>query len=228
MDQLFNAGQVKVTYSRRPSTRQTSDWKKLKISRLVGDGKVRQDPSTGRWYELNGTTTFKRAYPATCDECGTDFHASSRRQRRIFQTFGCSLCFKCAETMGGELNAKPVGTKKVSAQGYVIIRTHDGWAREHRVVMEEQLGRSLRSEETVHHIDGDRSNNHPPNLQLRHGNHGSGQALRCAECGSHDIEPIPLEGGVASPSRIGDRPKPFANLPFTESRRGPGPQPMVA
>lgn len=65
-----------------------------------------------------------------------------------------------------------------SAGGYVL---------EHRFIMAEQLGRPLEAHETVHHKDGDRQNNHPDNLELRQGAHGKGSALRCADCGSHNI-----------------------------------------
>ena len=37
---------------------------------------------------------------------------------------------------------------------------------EHRVVMEKIIGRSLRPEEVVHHINGDKENNSPENLRL--------------------------------------------------------------
>ena len=36
----------------------------------------------------------------------------------------------------------------------------------HRVIAEEQLGRPLAPDEVVHHIDGDKTNNAPENLQV--------------------------------------------------------------
>lgn len=42
--------------------------------------------------------------------------------------------------------------------------TKGGYVREHRIVWEETNGRLLRSDEDVHHIDGDRGNNDPSNL----------------------------------------------------------------
>lgn len=65
---------------------------------------------------------------------------------------------------------------------------------EHRYVMAKHLGRPLRKEETVHHIDGDKMNNDLSNLQLRHGRHGKGTAFCCADCGSHNIVPVAIVG----------------------------------
>lgn len=58
-----------------------------------------------------------------------------------------------------------------SQSGYVQITWHDETGRlrkrlEHRVVMESQLGRALRRDEQVHHVNGVRHDNRPENLEL--------------------------------------------------------------
>jgi len=63
---------------------------------------------------------------------------------------------------------------------------------EHRLIMSRYLGRPLRQDETVHHIDEDKTNNDLSNLQLRIGRHGKGGCYRCAKCHSIDLDPVVL------------------------------------
>lgn len=50
--------------------------------------------------------------------------------------------------------------------GYRCIRISGRWELEHHYIMERQLGRRLTGAEVVHHIDGNKLNNDPRNLEL--------------------------------------------------------------
>lgn len=73
-----------------------------------------------------------------------------------------------------------------------VMRNRMGYVLQHRLVLARQLNRPLTKNESVHHIDGDKQNNKPDNLQLRIGQHGKGVCLRCADCGSINIQSMEL------------------------------------
>lgn len=79
----------------------------------------------------------------------------------------------------------PVGTERRTVDGYILVKTIDGWRNQHSLVMEQKLGRKLAKGESVHHIDGDRQNNAPDNLELWVGNVRYGQRaadIKCPHC----------------------------------------------
>jgi HNH endonuclease len=83
----------------------------------------------------------------------------------------------------GSTHPRWKGGRMFDKSGYVLIYrpTHHeanrhGQVREHRVVMEQKLGRLLQRGEVVHHLDGNRANNHPDNLEVYENN-----ALHLAE-----------------------------------------------
>lgn len=124
-----------------------------------------------------------------CEACGKEFTIAKRllRSRKYSGKF-CSL--PCAYTKrrahGHEFIKSPVGTRRANQQGYFLVFQPDnfdaqrrrasgdpsnrertsGWILEHRYVMEQLMGRALHKWENVHHIDGNRANNDPSNLEL--------------------------------------------------------------
>ncbi len=86
-------------------------------------------------------------------------------------SYYATRCRSCSKK--GKLNYNWKGGRRVRSDGYILIfcpehinRTHDNYMLEHRLVMEKYLGRHLKTEEVVHHIDGNRANNKLENLIL--------------------------------------------------------------
>lgn len=61
--------------------------------------------------------------------------------------------------------------------GYVFYTINGKKVRAHRLIMEQQLGRSLLPHENVHHTNGVRHDNRPENLELWSTSQPSGQRV---------------------------------------------------
>jgi hypothetical protein len=68
--------------------------------------------------------------------------------------------------LAGKNNPAWNGGKSIRSDGYVRVWTPNGQRLEHQVVMEEVIGRALLPMEVVHHLDENKANNDPSNLQL--------------------------------------------------------------
>jgi hypothetical protein len=75
----------------------------------------------------------------------------------------------------------------MAQKGAKTIDGHKSYVAAHRLEMARILGRPLEKNETVHHINGIKSDNLIDNLQLRKSNHGAGQSYCCQDCGSKNI-----------------------------------------
>lgn len=88
-----------------------------------------------------------------CVECGTVLNTNIKRL--LIKPRKCIAC-----------HPVPIGTRRIRRDGYVSVKTGDGFELEHRVVMSTALGRPLTSYEIVHHKDENKQHNEIGNLEL--------------------------------------------------------------
>jgi hypothetical protein len=109
------------------------------------------------------TCESSRKHHRVCNHCGAEFLCSTSQLNKGNGRF-CSL--SCASSFrNGERSPIWKGGRSVHPAGYITTHASDGrYLAEHRIVMEQHLGRRLRTDEHVHHINHDRSDNRIENL----------------------------------------------------------------
>lgn len=125
---------------------------------------------------------FKKIPERACGACGKIFRP---------EHFGAKYCSTdCAKDRflhRRGTNSPAWRGGRIKQDGYVRIRKEGRYVMEHRLVMEQMIGRPLLATETVHHKNGVRDDNRPENLELYAGRHTKGaSSAHCATCTCFD------------------------------------------
>jgi hypothetical protein len=134
-----------------------------------------------------GSEGGSRVWKCKC-ECGNICDVKSHFLRSGKKgSCGCLRREKWGTQEKREKHPKWKGGKIRDKMGYVLLLTPPGhppgsvgngrYTFEHRLVMENHLGRYLLPTESIHHKNGIKSDNRLKNLELRISKHGPGQSV---------------------------------------------------
>jgi len=130
--------------------------------------------SEGKSQKLkNGTRKY---WLCKCD-CGNEKQViSNSLVKGKTKSCGC-LRKENSKKNKGEKHPNWKGGVRYTKDGYKKIWSEKKYVFEHRIVMENSIGRKLTKTETVHHINGVKDDNRIENLELWTSDHPSGQRI---------------------------------------------------
>lgn len=140
-------------------------WRRLKIYTCIRCGKEFESRADMKCkycsYECyhNAIRTGKKTYPRICQHCGKPYQGRTETSKY------CSAKCQNLARMGKN---HPLYKRGYSIDdGYrKVLSGKGGYVKEHRKVVEDVLGRPLRTDEIIHHINVNRSDNRIENLTI--------------------------------------------------------------
>ena len=132
---------------------------------------------SGRWYNKSVCRGMAGHVKSTCDVCGCNFYERMYKG----ETSGHYCSQSCSRTAAvrqqdlshlvqhrftkGQAAHNYIGRTKHSA-GYIRVPGSNERKLEHRVLVEQFIGRSLTRHEVIHHVNGDKTDNRLENLRI--------------------------------------------------------------
>ncbi len=140
----------------------------------------------GQWWYRGTNGGRTRADIRKCVECGDHYLGTLWTKKNLTCSHTCGMRRHYREHPGETAGVNSALWKggKIRRRGYVLVYAPDhptvqGTTRkyvlEHRLVLEQKLGRLLYPYENIHHLNGIRDDNRPENLELWEKSHPPGQ-----------------------------------------------------
>ncbi len=171
--------------------------------RLPTNPRITQDEDGQWWYATKQHRL--RCQMKVCEVCGEEYVTtpSTYRASRYCSRSCFGVTRRGIDTFGASRASRWKGGR-IKRRGYVLVYMPDHhtikgrgtqrrYVLEHRVVMEEHLGRPLLPTEKVHHLNGVRDDNRPENLELWTTGHSmagvrAANVKHCPTCTCHSGE----------------------------------------
>ena len=126
-----------------------------------------------RQCETCGNTLLARQKRFCSKPCYGKFLKENPEHRNHFKPGAIPWNKGLVGYMAGDKHWNWKGGRRKHSGGYIEVKCEDhpransgGYVMEHRLVVEQHLGRLLEDGEVVHHIDGNRKNNEIDNLDI--------------------------------------------------------------